>query len=109
MSKNSRLVYSTAEGRIKAEKNQIPVDSSIDSGDGIVRIRRESKGRGGKVVCVIEGVPSDQVKAISKLLKQCCACGGATKAGLIEIQGDHRDKIKNTLEQQGFEVRFAGG
>lgn len=106
MSNNSRLVYSTDVGRIKQDS---PPKQTIESSDGIIRIRRESKGRGGKMVSVVEGIPADQQKAIGKMLKARCATGGSLKGGSIEIQGDHRDTIKKQLEEKGFSVKFSGG
>ena len=106
MSTNSRLVYSTGVGRIKEGKK---TDTSALETDGAIRIRRESKGRGGKVVSVVEGVPPGQQKAIGKLLKSSCATGGAIKNSAIEIQGDHRETIKAQLEKKGFSVKFSGG
>lgn len=79
--------------------------------DGIVRVRRESKGRRGKQVTVITGVPvadSELVK-LGKRLKSVCGCGGTVKDGVIEIQGDHRDKIVPVLESRGWTVKRAGG
>ena len=105
MSKNSRLVYSTDLGRIK-EQNTEPL---APTGDGIIRIQRETKGRGGKAVSVVSGVPEDQLKSLCKLLKSKCATGGSVKDSLIEIQGDHREKIKLLVEKQGFKVKLAGG
>ncbi len=106
MSDNSRVVYSTGVGRIKEGKKAATSAVAID---GVIRIRRESKGRGGKVVCVVDGVPPEQQQAISKLLKASCATGGAMKNGAIEIQGDHRETIKAQLEKKGFSVKFSGG
>lgn len=105
MSQNSRLVYSTDSGRIKQSETSKPGGG----GDGIVRIQRETKGRGGKAVCVVSGIPDDQLKEICKLLKSKCATGGAVKESMIEIQGDHREKIKTLLEAKGFQVKLAGG
>lgn len=105
MSQNSRLVYSTDQGRIK---NNAP-QTSTPASDGIVRIQRETKGRGGKAVSVVRGVPADQLKEICKYLKSRCATGGAVKEGNIEIQGDHREKIKSLLEAKQFTVKLAGG
>ena len=102
----SNLVYSTASGRIKTSTGAEPV---VDSGDGVVRIQRESKGRGGKMVCVISGLPAAQLKPICKLLKTKCGSGGSVKAQCIEIQGDHRDSIRTLLEECGLTVKFAGG
>lgn len=107
MSKNSRLVYSTDQGRIKPEKDA----PSIPEGDGIVRIRRETKGRKGKGVTTVSGVPlaAPELKTLAKKLKQVCGTGGSVKDGVIEIQGDHRDTLKAELEKQGFTVKLAGG
>lgn len=105
--KNSRLVYSTEIGRIKEEKTT----AEIPKGDGIVRIRRETAGRNGKGVTTISGIPVDEteLKNIAKALKQTCGVGGSVKDGVIEIQGDQREKIKADLEKRGFTVKLAGG
>lgn len=105
--KNSRLVYSTDAGRIKENKPA----AAIPSGDGIVRIRRETAGRNGKGVTTITGIPVDEaeLKNIAKALKQTCGVGGSVKDGVIEIQGDQRDKIKADLEKRGYTVKLAGG
>jgi len=107
MAKNSRLVYSTETGRIteSAEKSAPP------KSDGIVRIRRETSGRKGKGVTTISGMELDE-KAITQLakeLKQQCGTGGSVKDFVIEIQGDHREKLRQLLEQKGFKVKLAGG
>ncbi len=76
-----------------------------------MRISRETKGRGGKSVTVITGlpVPPSELKAISKTLKQKCGVGGAIKGEQIEIQGDQRLNCKSTLEHLGFTCKLAGG
>jgi len=104
---NSRLVYSTDQGRIKSA----PEKPSTPSGDGVVRIRRETKGRKGKGVTCIEGIQLDDkpLKALAKELKQLCGTGGSLKAGVVEIQGDQREKIKAYLEQKGHKVKLSGG
>ena len=104
--RHSKLVYSTEHGRVKpspgAVKETMPAD-------GVVRIQRETKGRGGKAVCVISGIAATELKAICKLLKARCGSGGAVKEQLVEIQGDHRESIKAILEARGLTVKFAGG
>ena len=107
MSKNSRLVYSTDRGRIQQNE---PTAERL-KGDGIVRINRETKGRKGKGVCLITGLdlPDAELKKLAKRLKQLCGTGGAVKDGVIEIQGDARDKLKAELEKQGHSVKLAGG
>jgi len=104
---NSRLVYSTATGRIDEPK----VQPQRAKGDGIVRIQRQTSGRKGKGVCLITGVDLDDA-ALEKLaaeLKKKCGCGGAVKEGVIEIQGDKRDLLKTLLEAKGYSVKLAGG
>ncbi len=104
---NSRLVYSTNTGRIKQEE----VKPQRAKGDGIVRIQRQTNGRKGKGVCLITGVDLDDV-ALDKLaaeLKKKCGCGGSVKEGVIEIQGDKRDLLKQLLEAKGMKVKLAGG
>ena len=107
MSKNSKLVYSTDQGRIK----DTPTEETPAAGDGIVRLKRETKGRKGKGVTLITGIAakSDELKKIAKQLKQQCGVGGAVKDGVIEIQTDDREKLKALLEKQGHTVKLAGG
>jgi translation initiation factor 1 len=103
----NNLVYSTQTGRI-----QTPAKTAAKpSTDGIVRIRRETKGRKGKGVTTIIGLAltEPEMKALCSKLKKMCGTGGALKDNVIEIQGDNRDKIKASLEQLGHNVKFAGG
>lgn len=104
---NSRLVYSTDRGRVKEK----PPEEKRPSGDGIIRIRRETKGRNGKGVTCLQGFDMDDkaLKDLAKKLKQVCGTGGTSKAGVIEIQGDQREKLKLTLEKMGYDVKLAGG
>lgn len=104
---NSRLVYSTDTGRIKQEE----VKPQRAKGDGVVRIQRQTSGRKGKGVCLITGVDLDDA-ALDKLaaeLKKKCGCGGSVKEGVIEVQGDKRDLLKQLLEAKGMKVKLAGG
>ena len=132
MNKNSRLVYSTDGGRVKssggADGDSKHNDSkyspskagrsktgsakqSADKNDGIVRIRRETSGRKGKGVTTVGGLSlaESELKALAKQLKQNCSTGGTIKDGVIEIQGDHRDKIRDILTDAGYQVKLAGG
>ncbi len=104
----TRLVYSTEVGRIKSVEDK---SAKVVTGDGIVRIRRETKGRNGKGVTTISGIieTETELKNIAKQLKQKCATGGAVKEGVIEIQGDHRELLKVELEKMGYQVKLAGG
>lgn len=109
MSNNSRLVYSTETGRIKPDPKSPPAGNP--DGDGVVRLHRETKGRKGKGVTLIQGLPEtpEQLKTLAKELKQLCGTGGAVKAGVIEIQGDQRERLKPVLEAKGYRVKLAGG
>jgi translation initiation factor 1 len=80
-------------------------------GDGIVRVRRETSGRGGKTVTTIDGVPlaSDALAQLAGELKRACGTGGTVRDYVIEIQGDHRDKLVPLLEAKGYTVKRAGG
>jgi len=104
---DSVLVFSTDSGRIKPTVSETP----IATGDGIVRIRRETKGRKGKGVITISGLALDasDLKKLAKDLKKLCGCGGSVKDGIIEIQGDNREVIKGFLEKKNFTVKLAGG
>lgn len=101
------LVYSTEIGRIKPEV----VKTTRPKGDGIVRIQRQTSGRKGKGVCVITGLDltDKALMSLASELKRRSGCGGSVKDGIIEIQGDNRDQLKQMLEQKGFTVKFAGG
>ncbi len=106
--KNSNIVYSTDTGRIK---NNTEESVAPPKGDGIVRIKRITKGKKGKGVSSIEGLElaSDELKKLCSELKKVCGCGGSVKEFNIEIQGDVRDKLKGLLESKGYKVKLAGG
>ena len=110
------LVYSTELGRI-CPSCENPVDKcscktgQTPSGDGIVRISLDTKGRKGKGVTLIKGVLIDaaELKKLAKELKQKCSVGGAVKDGVIEIQGDHRDRLIKLMQERGYQVKRSGG
>lgn len=107
MSKETRRVYSTDKGRIKEE----PEPEKRRQGDGIVRIQRETKGRKGKGVTCVRGLPGtdSELKLMLAEMKKRCGCGGTLKDGVIEIQGDKREEIKALLEARDYKVKLAGG
>ena len=80
-------------------------------GDGIVRVRRETQGRGGKTVTTVSGVglAEDALRELAGELKRRCGTGGSVKDYVIEIQGDHRDAVVAELERRGYTVKRAGG
>jgi translation initiation factor 1 len=85
--------------------------AAVVAGDGVVRVSRETKGRGGKAVTLIKGVALDAAGliALAKALKAACGTGGTVKEGVIEIQGDHIDRIMAALQAKGHKVKRAGG
>jgi len=113
---NSRVVYSTDGGRL-CPQCQRPIAGCVcgaekpaDSPDGIVRLHKESKGRGGKAVTLIKGLPlaPSAMKVLAKELKKKCGVGGSVKEEVIEIQGDQRELLKAELEKHGYTVKIAG-
>lgn len=85
--------------------------AEVFEGDGIVRVRREKKGRKGKTVTTLTGIQlsEPELKDLAKELKRRCGGGGAVKDGVIEIQGDHCDVLVAELESRNFKVKRAGG
>jgi translation initiation factor 1 len=115
-SSDAPLVYSSEFGRMCPGCGK-PVNAcacrkgAAPAGDGVVRIRRESKGRGGKTVMVITGLPLDAaaLTTLAGELKRRCGCGGTAKDGVIEIQGDHADLLLSELAKRGYKAKRAGG
>jgi len=102
-------VYSTETGRIKQKTAGTGTVSPPT--DGIVRLQRQTKGRGGGTVIIITGVPlpPPSLKELAGELKKKCGCGGTVKDGVIEIQGNHRDALMLELQTRGYRVKLAGG
>lgn len=110
------LVFSTEQGRMCPECRNPVADCTCrqakrPEGDGIVRVSRETKGRKGKGVTLVTGIPMDEkaLKAYAKVLKAKCGTGGTVKEGVVEIQGDQRDVLVPLLEQKGWVVKRSGG
>ena len=106
-------VYSSDSGRIRPElapARPVPVRRSAPSvpNDGVVRVSRTSSGRGGKTVTLITGLPPAEVAATGKELKRLCGTGGTIKDGVVEIQGDHRQRIVDHLAKT-YTTKLAGG
>jgi len=115
---NTGLVYSTEQGRLcpgcgkpagqcRCKTEQRPAAKA----DGIVRISLETKGRKGKGVTIITGLPlgDSDLKLVARKLKTQCGSGGTVKDGVVEIQGDHRPALLAELQKQGYRVKLAGG
>jgi translation initiation factor 1 len=113
----SRLVYSTDKGSLCPHCGQTKTDCQCKVaarqqilGDGRVRIRRETKGRKGKGVTLVEGLAmtAPQLAQLAKELKTHCGCGGSVKNATIEIQGDQRQTIQTFLNSRGIQTKIAG-
>jgi len=122
MKKRGGLVYSTGKGRMCAgcgwpaarcvcSHNLKDPAGATPRGDGVVRVSRQTKGRKGKGVTVISGVPlsASELAALATELKKKCGSGGTLRDGSIEIQGDHRDLLVEMLQARGWTVKRAGG
>lgn len=114
---DSGLVYSTGQGRLcprcekPLEQCRCKSVSSPAAGDGVVRVRREVAGRKGKAVTVVTGVPLDALAllVLAKELKMLCGSGGTLKDGVIEVQGEHVEKVMTRLQERGYTVKRSGG
>ena len=117
MANNSQLVYSSDTGCVAGQqkpqkkKNQQKQQSVTTTKDGSARVRLEKKGRGGKTVTTISGVPlgGAELKTLASELKRKCGSGGSIVDGVIEIQGDKADKVIAELEKAGYPAKRAGG
>ncbi len=111
------LVYSTDHGRICPGCRQslmaciCQAVKLIPAGDGVVRVSREKQGRGGKTVTVVRGLMLDAMALIAtgKQLRADCGAGGTAKDGVIEVQGDHVERVMSLLTQDGYQVKRTGG
>ena len=117
---NSKLVYSSEHGRVCRQCGRpMPVckckakaaAAAVAASGGVVRVGRETKGRKGKGVTVVTGVPlaGDALDELGSKLKRLCGSGGTVRDGVIEIQGDHRDLLVAELAKLGWTVKRSGG
>jgi translation initiation factor 1 len=111
-----RLVYSTGLGSIcpgcgwpekdcKCSSQRAPTDAIRKR--VVAKLRMEKKGRGGKTVTVVDGLPNNAVflKDLCSELKRACGTGGAVAEAAIELQGDLRDRVRDVLEKKGYLVK----
>lgn len=115
----SRLAYSTDSGRVREaltpHNRKVAAPAAAKPGappdDGVVRVQRDRKGRGGKTATTITGLPGADadLDAILKTLKQHCGAGGARDGRTLAIQGDQRERLFEKLVAMGFKVKLAGG
>jgi translation initiation factor 1 len=112
---NSGLVYSTDGGRMCPECRRPSSEctcktSAVTAGDGVVRVSRQTKGRGGKSVTLIKGLALDAtaLALLGKQLRTACGSGGTVKDGMIEVQGDHCELVMEVLKKHGHHPKRAG-
>lgn len=112
----SGLVYSTDAGRMCPTCRQPTVSCSckaqaLPKTDGVVRVSLQTKGRGGKSVTMVKGLPLDAaaLAMLGKQLRAACGSGGTVKDGVIEVQGDHVATVMAVLQKQSLNVKRAGG
>lgn len=111
------LVYSTEHGKMcpgcrhSLAECVCSRSPTLPLSDGIVRVSRETKGRKGKGVTLIKGLTLDALALaqLGKQLKTACGSGGTVKDGVIEVQGDHCERVIEILNKQGWVVKRAGG
>jgi translation initiation factor 1 len=119
-SSSGGLVYSTDSGRTCPNCRQALADCRCKAlaaaavqaqGDGVARVTREKQGRGGNTVTVVRGLPLDAeaLAALGKRLRNACGAGGTAKDGVLEVQGDHAERVVALLLAEGHKAKRAGG
>ena len=110
-SNKDRTVWSSHQGDLRKQDPGTQKVKSLPPHEQTVYLHRDSKGRGGKAVTLIKKLilSEDDMKELAKKLRQVCGSGGTLKDGIIEIQGEHREKIAETLKKMGYKVKIAGG
>lgn len=111
-------VYSTDKGRLCPhcggpyhQGTCSATGRPVSALDGIVRLQRQTKGRNGKPVVIVTGIPATaaELKPIAKKLKTACGVGGSVVDDTIVIQGDKRERLQEELEKLGYTVKLSGG
>ena len=111
MKDNNRSVWSSDQGDLRKKENASRKLESLPPHQQTIYLHRESKGRHGGSVTLVKNLvlsPGD-MKLLAKRLKQVCGSGGTVKEDIVEIQGEHREKIAEELKKIGYKVKIAGG
>ena len=108
---NNKTIWSSEDGDQRKKEQTTSHAKSLPPQQQTVYLHRESSGRAGKAVTLVKKLilSEDDLKALAKKLKQECGTGGTVKDGVIEIQGEHREKIADVLQKLGYKVKIAGG
>ena len=109
--KKNRTVWSSDQGDLRKQESRKQKVNSLPPHEQTAYLHRDSKGRSGKAVTLVKKLvlSEEEMKELTTKLKQICGSGGTVKDGEIEIQGEHRDKIAETLKRLGYKVKIAGG
>jgi translation initiation factor 1 len=112
MPKNeNRTVWTSDQGDLRKDESKARNITSLLPQQQTIYLHRDSKGRGGKTVTLVKKLilSEEDMKDLAKRLKQVCGSGGTIKDDMIEIQGEHREKIAEALIKLGYKVKIAGG
>ena len=106
-----RTVWSSDQGDLRKRESETRRGKSLLPHEQTAYLHRDSKGRGGKAVTLVKKLilSEEDLKELTTKLKQICGSGGTVKEGIIEIQGEHREKIAEALKKMGYKVKIAGG
>jgi len=104
-------VWSSENGDLRKKDRKAAVQTSLQPQQQTIYLHRESKNRAGKGVTLLKGLilTEADMTVLAKIIKQACGSGGTIKDGVIEIQGEHREKIAELLRKLGYKVKLAGG
>jgi translation initiation factor 1 len=107
----NQTVWSSDQGDLRKTQIETRKVKSLLPHEQTVYLHRDSKGRGGKTVTLVKKLvlSEEDMKELVTKLKQVCGSGGTVKDGVIEIQGEHREKIAEALKKMGYRVKIAGG
>jgi translation initiation factor 1 len=108
---NNRTVWSSDHGDLRKEESTSQITISLPPHQQTIYLHRDSKGRGGSSVTLLKNLvlSPEEMKKLAKRLKQVCGSGGTIKENIIEIQGEHREKVAEELKKMGYRVKIAGG
>lgn len=111
MADNNRTVWSSEDGDLRKKGQSASHGRSLPPQQQTAYLHRESGSRGGKVVSVVKNLvlTEEDLKILAKKLKQECGTGGTVKDGMIELQGEHRQRMAEVLQKLGYKTKIAGG
>ena len=108
---NNKTVWSSEHGDLRKTNQTTANMKSLPSQQQTIYLHRETSGRRGNAVTLVKNLvlSADDLKLLAKKLKQDCGTGGTIKGGVIEIQGEQRERIADILRKLGYKVKIAGG